>query len=68
MLKINIDVFCVRVLSPAWVDAVWECEFTEAQSFDSAIEEEIGDDVNVFKNVYQQLLPFSSDDENTQVM
>ncbi|XP_060772642.1 condensin-2 complex subunit D3 isoform X2 [Neoarius graeffei] len=61
-----VELLKLNTLPTAWVDAVWECEFTEAKSFDSAIEEEIGDDVNVFKNVYQQLLPFSSDDENTQ--
>ncbi|XP_059409917.1 condensin-2 complex subunit D3 isoform X2 [Carassius carassius] len=60
LLKLN------RV-STAWVDAVWDFEFTHTDSLDPVIEEEIKEDPDVFKTIYMQLLPFSSeDDENTQ--
>lgn len=58
---------CPLSICPAWVDVVWECEFTDAEPLDSAIEEEIKEDVNVFKKVYKQLLPFSSEDDSTRV-
>lgn len=60
---------CARahVFCPVWVDAVWECEFTDAEPLDSAIEDEIKEDVSVFKEVYTRLLPFSCDEENVQV-
>ncbi|MCJ8749257.1 hypothetical protein PDJAM_G00174220 [Pangasius djambal] len=56
----------LHAVSTAWVDAVWECEFTDAEPLDSAIEEEIKEDVNVFKNVYKRLQSFSAEDDNTQ--
>lgn len=69
-IKVNSLLVCVCVFSPAWVDAVWECEFTDAEPLDPAVEEEIKEDVNAFKKVYEQLLPFSTADvdDNTQVM
>lgn len=71
MLKwIKVNSLLVCVFSPAWVDAVWECEFTDTEPLDPAVEEEIKEDVNAFKKVYEQLLPFSTADvdDNTQVM
>ncbi|KAF7686726.1 condensin-2 complex subunit D3 [Silurus meridionalis] len=53
-------------VSTAWVDAVWECEFTDTEPLDPTVEDEIKEDVNVFKKVYKQLLPFSCEEENTQ--
>ncbi|XP_016299020.1 condensin-2 complex subunit D3-like isoform X2 [Sinocyclocheilus anshuiensis] len=54
-------------VSTAWVDAVWDFEFTHTDSLDPVIEEEIKEDPDVFKTIYMQLLPFSSeDDDNTQ--
>ncbi|XP_051558295.1 condensin-2 complex subunit D3 isoform X1 [Myxocyprinus asiaticus] len=50
-----------------WVDAVWDFEFTHTDPLDPVIEEEIKEDPDVFKTVYMQLLPFSTDDDdNTQ--
>lgn len=52
----------------AWVDAVWDFEFTHTEPLDPVIEEEIKEDPDVFKAVYTQLLTFSNEDEdNTQV-
>lgn len=58
-------------LVSAWVDAVWDFEFTHTDPLDPVIEEEIKENTDVFKTVYMQLLPFSidddEDDDNTQV-
>ncbi|XP_053474967.1 condensin-2 complex subunit D3 [Ictalurus furcatus] len=63
-----IQLLKLNAVSTAWVDAVWECEFTDAEPLDPAVEEEIKEDVNAFKKVYEQLLPFSTADadDNTQ--
>uniref|UniRef100_A0A671K990 Condensin-2 complex subunit D3 n=1 Tax=Sinocyclocheilus anshuiensis TaxID=1608454 RepID=A0A671K990_9TELE len=54
-------------VSSAWVDAVWDFEFTHTDPLDPVIEEEIKEDPDVFKTIYKQLLPFSNkDDDNTQ--
>ncbi|XP_066516034.1 condensin-2 complex subunit D3 isoform X2 [Hoplias malabaricus] len=53
-------------VSKAWVDTVWDCEFTDIEHLDPAIEDEIKEDAEIFKNVYKQLLPFSNDDDNPQ--
>ncbi|XP_042573497.1 condensin-2 complex subunit D3-like [Cyprinus carpio] len=54
-------------VSTAWVDAVWDLEFTHTDPLDPVIEEEIKEDPDVFKTIYMQLLPFSNeDDDNTQ--
>ncbi|KAI7810837.1 condensin-2 complex subunit D3 isoform X1 [Triplophysa rosa] len=49
-------------VSTAWVDAVWDFEFTHTDPIDPVIEEEIKENADVFKTVYMQLLPFSTDD------
>lgn len=57
---------CCRV--SAWVDAVWDFEFTDTDPLDPVVEEEIKEDPGVFKTIYMQLLHFSNeDDDNTQV-
>ncbi|XP_017580409.1 condensin-2 complex subunit D3 [Pygocentrus nattereri] len=56
----------LNTVSTAWVDTVWDCEFTDIEPLDSAIEEDIKEDPDVFKKVYKQLLLFSSDDDGTQ--
>ncbi|XP_065110750.1 condensin-2 complex subunit D3 isoform X2 [Paramisgurnus dabryanus] len=55
-------------VSKAWVDAVWDFEFTHTDPLDPVLEEEIKENPDVFKTVYMQLLPFSTDDndDNTQ--
>ncbi|KAI4878686.1 hypothetical protein NFI96_030339 [Prochilodus magdalenae] len=50
----------------AWVDTVWDCEFIDIEPLDSAIEDEIKEAPEVFRKVYKQLLPYSSDDDCTQ--
>lgn len=55
-------------VSTAWVDTVWDFEFTHTDPLDPVIEEEIKETPDVFKKVYMQLLPFSNedDDNNTE--
>ncbi|XP_067297852.1 condensin-2 complex subunit D3 isoform X2 [Pseudorasbora parva] len=54
-------------VSTAWVDGVWDFEFTDTDPLDPVIEEEINEHPSVFKTVYMQLLNFSNeDDDNTQ--
>uniref|UniRef100_A0A673LIA9 Condensin-2 complex subunit D3 n=1 Tax=Sinocyclocheilus rhinocerous TaxID=307959 RepID=A0A673LIA9_9TELE len=63
--KVKILLFILSSL--AWVDAVWDFEFTHTDPLDPVIEEEIKEDPDVFKTIYKQLLPFSNkDDDNTQ--
>ncbi|XP_062864703.1 condensin-2 complex subunit D3 [Trichomycterus rosablanca] len=50
----------------AWVDTVWDCEFTDVEPLDSAILEDIKEDTEVFKKVHKQLLLFSNDEKLTQ--
>ncbi|KAG7313918.1 hypothetical protein KOW79_022414 [Hemibagrus wyckioides] len=61
-----IQLLKLDAVSTVWVDVVWDCEFTDAEPLDSSIEEEIKEDLNVFKKVYKQLLPFSAEDDSTQ--
>ncbi|XP_075046453.1 condensin-2 complex subunit D3 [Mixophyes fleayi] len=58
----------LRNLRRAWVDSVWELEFTEAELLDPRVEAEITDNgLEVFNNLYESLLPFASEDqENTR--
>lgn len=47
---------------------MWDFEFTHTDPLDPVIEEEIKEDPDVFRTIYMQLLPFSSeDDDNAQV-
>ncbi|XP_076150285.1 condensin-2 complex subunit D3 [Alosa pseudoharengus] len=63
-----LELLKLRDVPKAWVDAVWEAEFCDAEKLDSVIEEKITEGgIHVFKTVQTQLLPFSNDiTENTQ--
>ncbi|TSN95725.1 Condensin-2 complex subunit D3 [Bagarius yarrelli] len=62
-----IQLLKLNAVSTAWVDAVWDCEFTDAEPLDSTVEDEIKEDVKVFKKVYKQLLGFSKEDSTQSV-
>ncbi|XP_062373524.1 condensin-2 complex subunit D3 isoform X2 [Sardina pilchardus] len=64
----TLELLKLRDVPKAWVDAVWEAEFCDAEKLDSVIEEKITEGgINVFKTIQTQLLPFSNDiTENTQ--
>ncbi|KAG8434741.1 hypothetical protein GDO86_012914 [Hymenochirus boettgeri] len=51
-------------LSQAWVDSVWELDFTETEPMDPRTEAEITENgMEVFNNLYQSLLTFVSEDQ-----
>uniref|UniRef100_A0A8C5PFA2 Condensin-2 complex subunit D3 n=1 Tax=Leptobrachium leishanense TaxID=445787 RepID=A0A8C5PFA2_9ANUR len=53
----------LRELSKAWVESVWEFEFTEAEPLDARVEAQITENgLEVFSNLYESLLPFASGD------
>ncbi|KAM4703395.1 condensin-2 complex subunit D3 [Rhinophrynus dorsalis] len=60
--------FGLRRLSRAWVDSVWELDFTETEPLDPRVEGEIIENgLEFFNNLYECLLPFASEDqENTR--
>ncbi|KAM9299270.1 condensin-2 complex subunit D3 [Gastrophryne carolinensis] len=56
----------LRSLRRAWVDSVWELEFTETEPLDPRLEAEIVDNgLEVFNNLYDSLLPFTSADQES---
>ncbi|KAG8568274.1 hypothetical protein GDO81_013944 [Engystomops pustulosus] len=58
----------LRSLRRAWVESVWELDFTETEPLDPRVEGEITENgLEVFNNLYEGLLPFASEDqENTR--
>uniref|UniRef100_A0A7M4FS67 Condensin-2 complex subunit D3 n=1 Tax=Crocodylus porosus TaxID=8502 RepID=A0A7M4FS67_CROPO len=56
-------VFC---FSQAWVDTVWDLDFTEAEPLDSRVEEGITEDgLDAFTRLYDTLSPFAAEDHGT---
>ncbi|XP_054853805.1 condensin-2 complex subunit D3 [Eublepharis macularius] len=56
----------VRDVSSAWVDTVWELDFTETEPLDSRQESVITEDgVDSFSQLYEALSPFATDDQGT---
>ncbi|XP_056398365.1 condensin-2 complex subunit D3 isoform X2 [Hyla sarda] len=58
----------LRDLRRAWVESVWDLDFTETEPLDPRVEAEIIENgLEVFNNLYESLLPFASEDqENTR--
>ncbi|XP_069804288.1 condensin-2 complex subunit D3 [Dendropsophus ebraccatus] len=58
----------LRSLRRAWVESVWDLDFTETEPLDPRVEAEITENgLEVFTNLYESLLPFASEDqENTR--
>ncbi|KAJ1175182.1 hypothetical protein NDU88_000473 [Pleurodeles waltl] len=53
-------------LSQAWVDTVWELDFTETEPLDSRVQEEITENgVEAFNKLYKCLYPFAVEDQET---
>lgn len=58
-------VFCF-CFSQAWVDTVWDLDFTEAEPLDSRVEEGITEDgLDAFTQLYKTLYPFAAEDHGT---
>ncbi|XP_075772514.1 condensin-2 complex subunit D3-L [Pelodiscus sinensis] len=56
----------LRAVSAAWVDTVWELDFTETEPLDSRIEEGITEDgLDAFTQLYKYLYSFASEDYGT---
>ncbi|KAM6431720.1 condensin-2 complex subunit D3 [Liasis olivaceus] len=56
----------LREVPQAWVDTVWELDFTETEPLDARIEGLITDDgVDAFVQLYEALYPFGADDHET---
>ncbi|KAM8926969.1 condensin-2 complex subunit D3 [Pelodytes ibericus] len=54
----------LRALRRAWVDSVWELDFTETESLDPRVEAQITENgLEVFSNLASGLLPFASEDQ-----
>uniref|UniRef100_A0A8C3XQD8 Condensin-2 complex subunit D3 n=1 Tax=Chelydra serpentina TaxID=8475 RepID=A0A8C3XQD8_CHESE len=58
---------CVlHLFTPAWVDTVWELDFTETEPLDSRIEEGITEDgLDAFSELYKNLYSFVAEDHGT---
>ncbi|XP_044137939.1 condensin-2 complex subunit D3 [Bufo gargarizans] len=58
----------LRSVKRAWVESVWDLDFTETEPLDPRVEAEIVENgLEVFTNLYESLLPFASEDqENTR--
>nr|XP_060643339.1 condensin-2 complex subunit D3 [Anolis sagrei ordinatus] len=53
----------LRAVSQAWVDTIWELEFTETDPLDPRLESQITDDsLEAFSHLYDALSPFAEDD------
>ncbi|CAM4666623.1 unnamed protein product [Lepidochelys olivacea] len=56
----------LRAVSAAWVDTVWELDFTETEPLDSRIEEGITEDgLDAFSELYKTLYSFVDEDHGT---
>ncbi|XP_077105659.1 condensin-2 complex subunit D3 [Ranitomeya variabilis] len=59
----------LRSLRKAWVDSVWDLDFTESEPLDSRVEADIVENgLEVLNYLYEALLPFTSDDQSAWVL
>ncbi|KAK9395042.1 condensin-2 complex subunit D3 [Crotalus adamanteus] len=65
-LEDAVDRWGLRDVERAWVDTVWELDFTETEPLNPRTEGSITDDgVEAFVQLYKALSPFSADDHET---
>ncbi|XP_034865212.1 condensin-2 complex subunit D3 [Mirounga leonina] len=58
--------WCPLDLSPEWVDAVWELDFTETEPLDPSIEAEILETgLNAFTKLYESVFPFATEEHGS---
>lgn len=65
-LQITLDDVIIVLWFPAWVEAMWDVEFTESKPLDDSIKEELtatGD--KAFRNLYQCLLAHADDQQQS---
>ncbi|XP_006871068.1 PREDICTED: condensin-2 complex subunit D3 [Chrysochloris asiatica] len=62
-LQCSLQPWCPVDLSLAWVDTVWELDFTETEPLDSSIEAEILENgLDAFTKLYESLFPFAAEE------
>ncbi|XP_049713602.1 condensin-2 complex subunit D3 isoform X3 [Elephas maximus indicus] len=62
----SLQPWCPLTLSLAWVDTVWELDFTETEPLDSSIEAEIIENgLDAFTKLYESLFPFATEEHGS---
>ncbi|XP_014449232.3 condensin-2 complex subunit D3 [Alligator mississippiensis] len=62
----GLEAWGLRRVGAAWVDTVWDLDFTEAEPLDSRVEEGITEDgLDAFTQLYKTLYPFAAEDHGT---
>ncbi|XP_041625838.1 condensin-2 complex subunit D3 isoform X2 [Vulpes lagopus] len=57
--------WCPLGLSPGWVDAVWEADFTEAEPLDPRVEAEILETgLSAFTKLHEGIVPFTTEEHS----
>ncbi|XP_075420178.1 condensin-2 complex subunit D3 isoform X2 [Tenrec ecaudatus] len=65
-LGISLQPWCPLHLRLAWVDTVWELDFTEAEPLDPSIEADIIENgLDAFTKLYESLLPFATEEHGS---
>ncbi|XP_078388058.1 condensin-2 complex subunit D3 isoform X1 [Cetorhinus maximus] len=58
-LVLGLESFKLRQINTAWVDTVWELDFTETEPLDSRLESEITENgIEIFSQLYKSLFKF----------
>ncbi|XP_067827123.1 condensin-2 complex subunit D3 [Heptranchias perlo] len=67
LLLRRLEPFKLRHISTAWVDTVWELDFTEAEPLDSRLEEEITENgLETFSQLYESLFKFTDQHQEAE--
>ncbi|KAM9221269.1 condensin-2 complex subunit D3 isoform 1-T1 [Dugong dugon] len=62
----SLQPWCPLHLSLAWVDTVWELDFTETEPLDSSVEAEIIENgLDAFTRLYESLFPFATEEHGS---
>ncbi|XP_058145274.1 condensin-2 complex subunit D3 isoform X2 [Dasypus novemcinctus] len=62
----SLQPWCPADLSPAWVDTVWDLDFTETEPLDPSIEAEIIENgLDAFIQLYESLFPFATEEHGS---
>ncbi|XP_037697927.1 condensin-2 complex subunit D3 isoform X2 [Choloepus didactylus] len=62
----SLQPWCPLDLSRAWVDTVWDLDFTETEPLDPSVEAEITENrLSVFTQLYESLFPFATEEHGS---
>ncbi|XP_048471537.1 condensin-2 complex subunit D3 isoform X2 [Rhincodon typus] len=68
-LVANLEYFRLRSINTAWVDVVWELDFTETEPLDSRLESEITENgPEIFSQLYESLFKFIDQPQQADVL